>query len=112
MASNALQQEIESLIESKREDDYWDFKQCHHTNTADPLHDIICMSNNLADRDAYIIFGVADKTGKPGRKQVEKRYDYIMQSPRWQVINCEYPYDESVAASSDHSAVIADYELR
>jgi hypothetical protein len=55
---------------------------------------------------------VSFKTGKPGRKQVEKRYDYIMHSPRWQVTNCEYPYDESIAASSDHSAVIADYELR
>jgi hypothetical protein len=55
---------------------------------------------------------VSYKTGKPGRKQVEKRYDYIMHSPRWQVTNCEYPYDESIAASSDHSAVIADYELR
>jgi hypothetical protein len=49
---------------SKQEGDYWDFKRCHHTNTADLLHDIICMSNNLADRDAYIIFGVIDKTGE------------------------------------------------
>lgn len=64
MASGTLQREIESLIESKQEGGYWDFKQCHHANTADLLHDIICMSNNLADRDAYIIFGVVDKTGK------------------------------------------------
>ena len=41
-----------------------------------------------------------------------RRYDYIMQSRRWTVVNCSYPYDESVAASSDHSAVIADFELR
>lgn len=34
----------------------------HHSNTADLLHDILCMSNNRADRDAYIIFGVVDKT--------------------------------------------------
>jgi endonuclease/exonuclease/phosphatase family metal-dependent hydrolase len=41
-----------------------------------------------------------------------RRYDYIMQSRRWKVVNCSYPYDESIAATSDHSAVIADYELR
>lgn len=57
-----LEDEIKALILSEREDDYWDFKQQHHTNKADLLHDIICMSNNRVDRDAYIIFGIADKT--------------------------------------------------
>jgi len=52
------------LIESRREDEYWDFKEKHHENTADLLHDIICMVNNRADRDAYIIFGIEDKTFK------------------------------------------------
>src|SRR5690606_6163767 len=46
----------------KREDDYWDFKEKHHSNDANLLHDIICMANNRADRDAYIIFGIADRT--------------------------------------------------
>ena len=55
---------------------------------------------------------VSYKTGTSKKKQVEKRYDYIMQSRRWRVTNCEYPYDESIAASSDHSAVIADFELQ
>jgi len=55
---------------------------------------------------------VSYKTGTPKKKQVEKRYDYMMQSRRWRVTNCEYPYDESIAASSDHSAVVADFELR
>lgn len=54
---------------------------------------------------------VSYKTGTPKKKQVEKRYDYVMQSLRWRVTNCEYPYDESIKATSDHSAVIADYEL-
>lgn len=57
-----LEEEIEALILSEREDDYWDFKQQHHTNKADLLHDIICMANNRVDRDACIIFGIADKT--------------------------------------------------
>jgi len=55
---------------------------------------------------------VSYKTGTPKKKQIEKRYDYVMQSLRWRVTNCEYPYDESIKATSDHSAVIADYELR
>jgi hypothetical protein len=57
-----LEEEIKALIISKREDDYWDFKQQYHTNKADLLHDIICMANNRVDRDAYIIFGIADRT--------------------------------------------------
>ena len=57
-----LKDEIERLIGSKREDDYWDFKEKHHTNKANLLHDIICMANNRVDRDAYIIFGIADST--------------------------------------------------
>jgi Divergent AAA domain. len=57
-----FEDEIKSLILSKREGDYWDFKQQYHTNKAELLHDIICMANNRVDRDAYIIFGVADTT--------------------------------------------------
>jgi hypothetical protein len=74
-----LQEKIEDLILSKREDDYWDFKEKHHSNTADLLHDIICMANNRADRDAYIIYGVVDKTGNvigvesdPGRRNQQE----------------------------------------
>lgn len=57
-----LRDEVLMLIDSKREDDYWDFKVKYHTNSVDLLHDIICMANNRVDRDAYIIFGVVDKT--------------------------------------------------
>ena len=57
-------EEIRELISSKREDDYWDFKECHHEDRASLLHDIICMSNNRANRDSYLIFGVQDKTFK------------------------------------------------
>lgn len=47
------------------------------------------------------------------KKLADRRYDYIMHSPRkWKVTDCQYPYKESIAAHSDHSAVIADYVLR
>ncbi|MEK4250340.1 ATP-binding protein [Paenibacillus sp. FSL W7-1287] len=62
MQAIALEDEIKELIITKREDDYWDFKEKHHSNDANLLHDIICMANNRADRDAYIIFGIADRT--------------------------------------------------
>lgn len=57
-----LTDKIQSFIDKKREDDYWDFKQCHHSNKANLLHDIICMANNRSNQDGYIIFGVQDKT--------------------------------------------------
>ncbi|MFC5528383.1 ATP-binding protein [Cohnella yongneupensis] len=62
MRSIDLEDEIKALILSKREDDYWDFKEKHHSNKANLLHDIICMANNRVDRDACIIFGISDGT--------------------------------------------------
>lgn len=52
--------EIKNLIASKREGEYWDFKEKYHIKKADLLHDIICMANNRADKNGYIIFGVSD----------------------------------------------------
>jgi putative abi-alpha protein len=61
-ASKALAEEITSLINKKQEGGYWDFKQQWHDSKADLLHDIICLANNMENRDAYLIFGVEDKT--------------------------------------------------
>ena len=41
----------------------------------------------------------------------QRRYDFIYNSIRWTPLNIEYPYQESLNASSDHSMVIGDYEL-
>lgn len=54
--------EITQLIATHREDDWWDFKQEHHNDKAELVHDILCMANNRARRDSYIIFGVEDNT--------------------------------------------------
>ena len=61
-ASKALAEEITSLINKKQEGGYWDFKLEWHDNKAELLHDIICLANNMENRDAYLIFGVKDKT--------------------------------------------------
>lgn len=75
---------IKELINSKREDDYWDFKEQWHNNKADLLHDIICLANNRVDKDAYLIFGVRDKTyeiigveNDQNRKNQQKVIDFL-----------------------------------
>lgn len=62
MKDDELYELINSLIDSKREDAWWDFKQEHHHDKASLVHDIICMANNKANRDAYLIIGVEDDT--------------------------------------------------
>lgn len=62
MNTDELRDKVLSFIDTKREDDYWDFKQSHHLNKANLLHDIICMANNRSIQDGYIIFGVEDST--------------------------------------------------
>lgn len=74
----------------------------------DSYVDYLRSKGKVETRDPLV---VSYKTGTRGKKQVEKRYDYIMHSPKWRVVKCAYPYDESVATNSDHSAVIADFEL-
>lgn len=56
-----LKNEIKQLISLKQEGEYWDFKKEWYSNKQDLLHDIICMSNNLANRDAYIIIGIDEE---------------------------------------------------
>lgn len=72
------------LISSKREGDYWDFKEKHHSSKADLLHDIICMANSLHDKDCYIIYGVENGTGNivgvendPNRRNQQGVIDFL-----------------------------------
>lgn len=65
MTNNKLKEEILNLIALKQEGVYWDFKRewygFEDYKKVDLLHDIICMANNLAFRDAYIIIGVDEE---------------------------------------------------
>ncbi|OLN23955.1 hypothetical protein BTO30_00565 [Domibacillus antri] len=78
-----LLEEIKNLIALKREGDYWDFKENHYENNANLLHDIICMANNRADRDGYIILGVSDNfvikgtEGDTNRKNQQNLIDFL-----------------------------------
>lgn len=56
-----LNSEIVNLIKSNKEDYYYDFKREFYENKADFLHDILCLSNNTENKDAYLIIGVTDE---------------------------------------------------
>lgn len=68
-----MKKEILSLIDIKREGSYWDYKEKYHSNNAKFIHDIICLANNLVNRDAYLIFGVSDSGEVKGISDDENR---------------------------------------
>lgn len=82
-----LEREVESLISLKQEGEYWDFKkQWYDQNQRTSLlHDIICMANNLVNRDAYIIIGideecdysVCDVTTDPNRRSTQNMVVFL-----------------------------------
>lgn len=80
---NDLKQIVVELIARKTEGGYWDFKRSWHESNADLLHDIICMANNIENRDAYIIIGVAnsgelnDITTDKNRKKTEHLISFL-----------------------------------
>ena len=45
-------------------------------------------------------------------KRFKRRYDHIYNSDRWTVNDVQYPYEESIEASSDHSAVIGNFSIQ
>lgn len=80
-------EEILSLIQLKQEGAYWDFKRQWYEDghEGDMLHDIICMANNLANRDAYIIIGVDEEreyapfdiSSDPKRRNTQNIVDFL-----------------------------------
>ena len=74
-------EEIVNLISLRQEGAYWDFKRewYNEKQKSSLLHDIICMANNLVNRDAYIIIGideedaysVRDVQNDPNRKNTQ-----------------------------------------
>lgn len=86
-----LELKIISLINSKREGDYWDFKREPHENNASLLHDIICLANSLHRGKRFLIFGVSDPNdganvigltdGQIGRKSQVQFIDFLRTKP-------------------------------
>jgi len=107
---DANEPKVDSMISSKIE--FWDNgDKGHNAGLILGEHKV----HNLSD--SYIIY--LNKLGKAFRKNpltlshktngTPRRYDYILNSPNWKPESIIYPYKESIKASSDHSAVIADF---
>ena len=82
-----IKKEIIELIYLKQEGAYWDFKSEWYDSkhSGNLLHDIICMSNNLSNRDAYIVIGIdeeknfeiTDTSGDSNRKNTQQLVDFL-----------------------------------
>lgn len=80
-----IKEEILQLISLKQEGGYWDFKKQWHDNKTSLLHDIICMANNLHNRNSYIIIGVdeeqdfsiADVKYDPNRRNTQNMVTFL-----------------------------------
>ena len=71
--NSSIQIEIQNLVLTKREGQYWDFKEKHHDNSASLLHDILCLSNSLYKGNKYLIFGVSDPKSGCEIKGIEEQ---------------------------------------
>lgn len=80
-----LKEEITYLVSLEQEGGYWDFKKQWYDNKTSLLHDIICMANNLHNRNAYIIIGideednfaVVDVKADPNRRNTQNMVTFL-----------------------------------
>lgn len=82
-----LYDEIGRLIGLHQEGSHWDFKKEWYgkDKDSDQLIDIICMADNLANRDAYIIIGIdeaqdysdSDVSNDPNRRNTQMLTDFL-----------------------------------
>ncbi len=91
MDNKLLTQTIADLIELKYEGNYWDYKQEHHSkeNNHKLLHDIICLANNLENREAYLIIGVDDNGNVVGFnddsfRRNQQQLNNLVRDKRWE----------------------------
>ena len=100
LTNDQLDEIVRELFYLGVEGEYWDFKEKPYffegqskeeknKKKNDLLHDIICMANNLSNRDAYIIMGIQDKPVKiTGVKQfsnkwTQESYQDFLQNLTW-----------------------------
>ena len=60
--SDPLYEIVQNLIDRRTEGTYWDFKRQHHVNSAELIHDVLCLANADHVGDRYLIFGVENRT--------------------------------------------------
>ena len=65
---------VSDLISRTREGVYWDFKQKHHENKAELVHDVLCLANADWVGSRYLVYGIEDQTfGIVGVPQENRR---------------------------------------
>lgn len=59
---NAFNIKMIELINQKREEDYYDYKEqwSYKDESYRLVHDILCLANNISNQEAYLIFGVSN----------------------------------------------------
>ena len=82
MSNIRLKDVVLNFLYLKKEGVYWDFKQEHHKNNVDFIHDVICLANAKHVGDRYLIFGISDDfeiVGFKSRsaKEASRYYRYI-----------------------------------
>lgn len=65
--------EIVQLINQRQERSFFDVKRQWHTNKAEMLHDILCLSNAKHDGQRYLVFGVDDSFGLTGLQDGDRQ---------------------------------------
>ena len=100
LTNDQLDEIVRELFYLGVEGEYWDFKEKPYffegqskeeknKKKNDLLHDIICMANNLSNRDAYIIMGIQDKPVKIigvkhfSNKWTQENYQDFLQNLTW-----------------------------
>ena len=100
LTNDQLDEIVREFFYQETEGEYWDFKEKPYfyegqskeeknKKKNDLLHDIICMANNLSNRDAYIIMGIQDQPVKiTGVKQfsnkwTQENYQDFLQNLTW-----------------------------
>ncbi len=101
---NDINSKIVGLINSKKEDYFYDFKRewVTENKSGDLLHDILCLSNNIENREAYLIIGVTDSyevVGVDDWKKSNELFDWLRniefagdKKPELELIKVYYKY--------------------
>lgn len=114
-----LNKSIVELIQSRREDYYYDFKQIPHKDNESLLHDILCLSNNIENKEAYLILGVTDNYEVVGVDETwtsNNIFDFLKSQqfagdhfPEVEVIELLYTYKKLVVIKCKSSKYIPFY---
>ena len=73
MDRDALAKTIYELVSRRSEGVYWDFKQIHHRNGFELIHDVLCLANAAHDGPRFLVYGVANDYALYSIDQDERR---------------------------------------